>query len=126
MQLLALFAAVALFLGAIGIYGVLTEWVGQRTRDIGVRIALGASGGAVVRLVVFRGAMLAFVGALVGMVVALAITRSLERLLYQVSAVDPAAFIIAPLALLGVAIVASYIPARRAARIDPVIALRNS
>jgi ABC-type antimicrobial peptide transport system permease subunit len=118
------FAAAALLLGAIGIYGVMSYLVGQRTQEIGVRIALGAPVSQVLGLVVGRAAKLAVLGAAAGIGAALVATRSLAALLYGVSAGDPATFVAVPLLFLLVAVAASYAPARRAARVDPVKALR--
>jgi len=123
--LLALFGAVALALAAIGTYGVIAYGVAQRTREIGVRVALGASRGDVVRLVVGQGLRVAAVGAAVGLAAALAATRVLRALLYEVAPSDPATFV-GIVAVLLVAVVApSWIPARRAAGIQPTEALRE-
>jgi putative ABC transport system permease protein len=124
MLLLSLFAAVALALAAIGIFGVLAYLVTQRTREIGLRIALGADPGTVQRLVAGRALRLAIGGVVAGMLGALALTRVLESLLYGVSATDPLTFVAVSLILIGVALVASYLPARRAARVDPMVTLR--
>ena len=123
MLLLSGFAAVALMLGAIGIYGVISYSVEQRNREIGIRMALGAQQSAVLNLVLRRGVVLAATGAVVGLILSLATTRSLASVLYGVKAFDPATFVIAPLLLVAVALVASYIPARRAASVDPVTVL---
>ncbi|HKW12320.1 MAG TPA: ABC transporter permease, partial [Gemmatimonadaceae bacterium] len=122
--LVGAFALAALLLGAIGIYGVMSYLVGQRTQEMGIRLALGATMSAVIALVVGRAAGLAAVGIAVGIVTALFATRWLTALLYDVSATDPITFMLVPLLFLAVAIVASYAPARRATRIDPVRALR--
>jgi predicted permease len=118
------FAMAALALGAIGIYGVMSYLVSQRTREMGVRLALGAPQRAVIRLVVSRAMGLAAVGAVVGIATALVATRSLGSLLYGVSATDPLTFTLVPLLFLVVAALASYGPARRAAGVDPVRALQ--
>jgi predicted permease len=122
--LVGAFAIAALLLGAVGIYGVMSYLVGQRTHEMGIRIALGASARGVIALVVGRAARLAALGAAIGILAALFATRWLESLLYGVSATDPITFIGVPLLFLGVAVVASYAPAWRATRIDPVKALR--
>jgi predicted permease len=123
-SLLAAFAGIALLLAAIGIYGVLSYAVEQRTREIGIRMALGASGAAVVRLIVSQAMRTIGLGLLAGIVAALALTRYMSALLYGVSSWDPAVFtgITALLAL--VALLASYIPARRATNVDPLTAVR--
>jgi putative ABC transport system permease protein len=122
--LLSLFAGVALVLAAIGIYGVMSYGVTQRRREIGIRIALGAEMSDVIRLVVRQGALLAILGLGTGIVGALAATRLIARLLFGVRPHDPVTFLAVACLLSIVAVIASYIPARRAARIDPIIALR--
>ena len=125
MLLVGAFALAALLLGAIGIYGVMTYLVSQRTQEMGIRLALGATPGGVIGLVVGRAARLAALGALLGILAALVATRWLGGLLYGVSATDPVTFVIVPLGFLAIAVLASYIPAHRATRIDPVRALRT-
>jgi putative ABC transport system permease protein len=125
MLVLGLLATVALLLAAIGIHGVLSYTVGQRTREIGIRVALGAHPGRLRRLVIAEGMRLACVGALLGVGGALALTRLLTTLLYGVGATDLRTFVGVPLLLCGVALVSSYIPARRATRVDPLVAIRS-
>jgi putative ABC transport system permease protein len=122
--LLAAFAAVGLALAAIGLYGVMAFSVSQRTREIGIRMALGAQGRGVLRLVIGQGLALVIVGVALGLAAALAFSRVLAGLLFRVSATDPAIFAIVPALLLLTALVASYPPARRATRVDPLTALR--
>jgi putative ABC transport system permease protein len=123
--LLGLFAAVALILASIGIYGVMSYMVAQRTHEIGIRMALGAQRRDVFRIVVGQGLKLALTGVIVGLGLSFLASRLLSTLLFGVSAIDPVTYIVIPLILTGVAIAACFIPARRATRIDPLIALRN-
>lgn len=125
MVVLGLLAAVALALAVIGIHGVLSYTVAQRTREIGIRLALGAHPGRVRRLVVRDGLMLAATGCLLGLIAAWGLTRGLASLLYGVAPTDPLTFAAVPLVLMIVAFAASYIPARRATMVDPVAALRG-
>ncbi|MPZ20258.1 MAG: FtsX-like permease family protein [Luteitalea sp.] len=125
MLTLAVVAALALILGAVGLYGVLAYVVAERTREIGVRVALGATPGAVRRLVVSQGAKVVLVGAIVGVAAALASTRLLDALLYEVNAVDPVVFVAMSVMMIGIGMLASYVPARRASNVDPIEALRN-
>ncbi len=125
MLLMLAFAGVGLALGAIGIYGVVSYGVSQRVREIGIRIALGAPRATLIRAVVRDGLILAGAGVAIGMVAALVLTRGMATLVFGVSASDPATYVALSLLLVGIAATASYIPARRAARVDPVIALRG-
>ena len=120
-----IFGAAGLFLAGVGVYGVLSFSVSQRTQEMGVRIALGASRGAVLGLVVRQGAMLALIGVVAGLVGAFGITRVIRSLLYNVTPTDPLSFGGVTLFLAGIAVLASYLPARRATNVDPIIALRN-
>lgn len=123
--LLAAFAAVALVLATVGIYGVISFSVRQSTREIGIRVALGAQRGQVFRAVIGQGMALAAVGLALGTAGAVAATRLLERLLFGVTPHDPAAFAAAVFLLAGTAFVACWLPARRAMRVDPALALRH-
>ena len=124
MTLLTIFAALALSLAAIGIYGLMAYSVQQRTQEIGIRIALGASPQNVHRMVVRQGMALVFVGVIIGVAAALALSRYMATLIYGVKTWDPATFISVVVVLTAVALLACYIPARRAMRVDPMVALR--
>jgi putative ABC transport system permease protein len=125
MTLLGAFAALALVLAAIGIYGVVSYMVEQRTNEIGIRMALGARQSSVLAMVTRHGLVLASIGILGGLAGAFGLTRFLAKLLYGVKPVDPVTFASVAVALLLVAAMASVIPALRATRVDPVIALRS-
>jgi predicted lysophospholipase L1 biosynthesis ABC-type transport system permease subunit len=124
MLLLSAFASAALVLAAIGLYGVIAFWVTQRTREIGVRVALGAEYGDVLKLIVKRGSLLIAGGAVAGIAATLALGRVLSGLLYGIKPADPVALVASIVVLAGVGLLATYIPARRAARVDPLVALR--
>jgi putative ABC transport system permease protein len=125
-QLVGGFAGVALLLAAIGIYGVLAYMVGQRSREIGLRVALGATRDDILKLVVTKGVVLAGIGIIAGVLLSAATASMMGSLLYGVRPHDPAVFLAVPLMLFAAAVLASYIPARRAAKADPVIALREA
>jgi putative ABC transport system permease protein len=122
--LLGIFSALALVLAAIGIYGVISYSVAQRTHEIGIRMALGADGGGVLRMILAQGAKIAGAGVVIGLAASLGLTRLMANLLFSVSAADPLTFAAVAIALVLVAMLACYIPARRALRVDPIIALR--
>jgi ABC-type antimicrobial peptide transport system permease subunit len=124
MILLGAFAVLALGLASVGIYGVIAYVVGERTQEIGIRMALGAQQKDVLRLVVWQGTRLALLGVAIGLGAALILTRLMTRLLYGISATDPATFAGLATVLTAVAVAACWIPARKAMRVDPVVALR--
>jgi ABC-type antimicrobial peptide transport system permease subunit len=115
----------AVILAAVGVYGVVSYEVGQRRRELAVRSALGASPDRIFRTVVRRSVTIGAIGAVVGLVAATLATRSLRALLFEVSPVDPTTFLFGAGALLAIVLLASYLPARRAARTDPVVVLRT-
>jgi putative ABC transport system permease protein len=122
--LLAVFAALALMLATVGIYGVVSYSVAQRTHEMGLRMALGAQQGNVLRLVVREGALLAGIGVLIGLLASRWATSVIATWLYGITPSDPATFVAVGLLLVMIALLASYLPARRATRVDPVIAMR--
>jgi putative ABC transport system permease protein len=124
MIVLGMFAALALLLAAVGIYGVVAYSVAQRTSEIGIRVAMGAQRRDVLRLILIQGGRLILIGVALGLASALAITRAMSSLLFGVSAADPLTFAGVAGLLMGVAFFACYVPARRAMRVDPLIALR--
>jgi len=124
MQLFGIFASLAVFLAVIGIYGVMSYSVARRTHEIGIRVAIGASRGRVLLLVLRQALKLTLAGVAIGIGAAIGVTRLIANWLYGVKPVDPLTFTIVSLVLIGVGLLASYIPARRAARVDPVVALR--
>jgi putative ABC transport system permease protein len=124
MSLLGAFSILALGLAAVGIYGVMAYLVTERTQEIGVRMALGAQRRDVLKMVVRKGMALAFIGAAVGLVASLMLTRLMRSLLFAVTPTDWLTFVVASVILLTVALLACYIPARRATKLDPLITLR--
>jgi ABC-type antimicrobial peptide transport system permease subunit len=122
--MLGIAAAVALILGSIGIYGVISYIVSQRTRELGVRLALGAEASDVRSMVLKQGLVLSGVGVVIGLGSAIGLTRLMGALLYGVDPVDPVTFATVAVSLAAVALLASYIPARRASKVDPVVAIR--
>ncbi|MGB6832018.1 MAG: ABC transporter permease [Candidatus Acidiferrum sp.] len=124
MMLLSVFSTLALVLSGIGIYGVISYLAGQRTHEIGVRMALGATSADVMRMVLGEGMRITLVGVAIGIVAALGLTRLIAKIIYGVGAADPITFGVVAILLTGVALLACYIPARRAMRVDPIVALR--
>jgi putative ABC transport system permease protein len=124
MILLSVFSTLALVLSAVGIYGVISYLTGQRTHEIGIRVALGASASDVLSMIVREGMRITLIGVGIGVAAALGLTRLIAKIIYGVSASDPLTFTSVAVLLSGVALLACYIPARRATRVDPIIALR--
>jgi putative ABC transport system permease protein len=124
MLLLGAFAVLGLILASVGIYGVVSYSVSQRTHEIGVRMALGAERRDLLKLVLGQVLGSALIGAGIGMAASLAITRLLQTMLFGVKPTDPATFFLVGLLIVGVALLASYVPARRAIKVDPIVALR--
>jgi len=125
MLLLTLFAGIAVFLAAVGLYGVVAYTVTQRTQEIGIRMAIGARPANVLRMVVGDGLKLATIGVVCGIAAALALARVIESMLFNVTPFDAASYGATALVLLAVAALACYMPARRAMRVDPLVALRQ-
>jgi predicted permease len=124
-MLLTAFAILALVLAAVGIYSTMSVYVGSRTKEFGIRLALGAQPGALRRVVMRQGMLLTAIGVVVGVVGALTLTRTIQSLLFEVSATDPVVFTAIPLLLVCVSLLACYTPARRATKVDPLVALRD-
>jgi putative ABC transport system permease protein len=125
-ELVAVFAVMAVLLASVGIYGLLAYLVRQRSQEIGVRIALGAQRANILKLVLGQGGLLAAAGICVGLILAAVTAPMISTLFYGIHAIDPIIFLAVPLILLVVSLAASYIPARRAATLDPMIALREA
>ncbi|MGH9570162.1 MAG: FtsX-like permease family protein, partial [Candidatus Angelobacter sp.] len=123
--LLSVFAAIALLLAAIGIYGLMAYAVEQRTQEIGIRMALGANHGKIMQLFLGQGMRLAIIGTVIGLTAAYGLTRLLAKFLFGVKAGDPLAFSLVALVLFVVTLLAAFIPTRRAMRVDPIVALRQ-
>jgi putative ABC transport system permease protein len=124
-MLLGALAGLALAMACVGIYGVMAYMVAQRTQEIGVRMALGAQPRSILTLILGHGTKLALVGICIGLVAALLSTRLMNTLLFRVSPIDPLTFAVVPVVLLSIALLACYLPARHATKIDPVVAFRS-
>jgi len=124
MLLLVIFSSIALLLAAIGIYGVMSHAVQQRSHEIGIRLSLGAGTGDVLRMIVGQGMRLVVIGVAAGIAAAIGLTRFLTGLLFGIKPTDPVTYITVAALLSAVAFIATYIPARRATKVDPIIALR--
>jgi ABC-type antimicrobial peptide transport system permease subunit len=124
--LLAIFAATALTLASIGIYGTISLLVSERTQEMGIRLALGADRTTILKLILGQGLLLTAIGLAAGLAGAMILTRTLSGLIYGVGTLDPLTFVAVPIILCAVALVACFIPARRAAAVDPITTLRQS
>jgi ABC-type antimicrobial peptide transport system permease subunit len=122
--LFSVFGGLALGLAVLGVYGVKAYSVARRTREIGIRMALGAQAGAVLRMIMREGSIMLVSGIAIGLILAMATAKVLSGILYEVGALDPVAFTVAPLALTAAALVATWLPARRATQVNPIQALR--
>ena len=125
MLLLTVFASVALLLAAVGIYGLMAYTVEQRTQEIGIRMALGAGSGEMMKMILGQGMRLAAIGIVIGLAAAFGLARVLSQFLFGVTATDPLTFVAVAIILASVALVAAFIPAQRATRVDPILALRQ-